>query len=128
MTEQTTLRVDFVSESAGYRNTFGWYNKITGEGGILFADIEAQGHHPTVTPGVSSVEFTVDTADVGNIAYFLIPNGGDIRKNSDAELSGEIKVIQLANGSRAVATVDEDGNVEYGHHGRPNILYGDGAN
>ena len=43
----TTLRVNFVSELAGYRNTFGSYNKVTGIGGILFADIEAQGRRPT---------------------------------------------------------------------------------
>ena len=56
---QTTLRVHFVSESAGYRNAFGWYDKATGYGGVPFGDIEANGGHPTVVPGASSEEFTV---------------------------------------------------------------------
>ena len=41
--ETTTLRIDFVSESAGYRNGFGWYNARTGQGGTLFGNIEAEG-------------------------------------------------------------------------------------
>ena len=46
-TPQTTLQVTFVSESASYQNTFGWYNKVTGVGGVLFADVEAEGRLPS---------------------------------------------------------------------------------
>jgi hypothetical protein len=118
---QTTLRVDFVSESAGYRNTFGWYNRVTGVGGTLFADASSPGANG------SSVDFTVNTADVGNIEYFLIPNGAGISANSDSELSRPIKVIQLADGSWAVATLDSNGNVQTSG-GKPNILVGEGRN
>src|SRR5688572_16092957 len=100
--QTTTLHVDFVSESAGYQNTFGWYNKVTGVGGILFASVEAEGRKASLTAGASHAEFTVDTADLGNIEYFLIPNGGGIGANSDRELSGPIQVIQLKNGDWAV--------------------------
>src|SRR5688572_17143664 len=120
----TTLSVEFVSESAGYKNTFGWYNKVTGVGGILFSDVESQGRRAPLDAG-DSVTFTVDTADVGNIEYFLIPNGGGIGANSDAELSGPVKVIQLANGDWAVATLDDNGNVEM-KNGKPNVLKGAG--
>ena len=41
MSDQTILRVTFVSESAAYQNTFGWYNSVTGVGGILFADFDS---------------------------------------------------------------------------------------
>ena len=41
MPTTTTLQVTFVSESAAYNNTFGWYNSQTGMGGILFADVES---------------------------------------------------------------------------------------
>src|SRR5262245_40455427 len=122
---QTTLRVDFVSESAGYRNSFGWYNKVTGQGGVLFASVEAEGSNRTVTPGVSFAEFTVNTADLGNIEYFLIPDGAD--KNSSNDLSGPIKVIQLSDGSWAVARADSNGNVIM-KGGKPDILDGEGAN
>lgn len=53
---QTTLQVDFVSESAGYRSTFGWYSSATGRGGLLFANVEAEGRHAPLNPGVSSVK------------------------------------------------------------------------
>ena len=128
MAETTTIRVDFVSESAAFRNTFGWYNSATGEGGILFAGIEAEGRHPTVEPGASFVEFSVETDNLNNIQFFLIANGDGISKNTDEELSGPIKVVQLADGTWAVATVDEHGNVEIDHRGKPNILIGEGAN
>jgi hypothetical protein len=61
---QTTLRVDFVSEDAGYKNTFGWYNKATGAGGILFKSVEADGRNAPLDPGSSYAEFTVNTADL----------------------------------------------------------------
>jgi VCBS repeat-containing protein len=124
----TTLRVDFISESAAYRSTFGWYNKVTGVGGVLFSDVEAEGRRAPLTAGSSYAEFTVDSTDVGNIEFFLIPNGGAIGANSDAELSGPVKVIQLADGSWAVATLNGDGSVQTGHNGKPNILQGAGAN
>ena len=128
MTSTTTLHVEFVSESAGFENTFGWYNKATGVGGILFANVEAEGNNAPLRPGVSAVDFTVNTADVGNIEYFLIPNGGDIGANSNAELSGGVKVIQLSDGTWAVATLNSNGTVQTGSNGKPNILVGEGAN
>ena len=126
MTSQTTFHVEFVSESAGYENTFGWYNKVTGVGGILFADVEAEGRNAPVQSG-QAVDFTVDAADAGNIEFFLIPNGGGLHANSNAELSGGVKVIQLANGGWAVATLNANGTVQTGANGKPNILAGSGA-
>src|SRR6187549_169356 len=95
----TTLQVTFVSESAAYENTFGWYNKVTGYGGILFADTEAQGSNAPLVPGVSSVNFTVNTADLGNIQFFLISDG--YNNNSGDDFTGAIKVIRLSDGSWA---------------------------
>jgi len=70
--DTTTLRVDFISESAAFRNTFGWYNSRTGQGGILFAGIEAQGSNPSVIPGVSYAEISVATAELNNIQSGII--------------------------------------------------------
>jgi hypothetical protein len=49
--ETTTMMVQFVSEAAVYKNTFGWYNKVTGEGGILFPTVEANGGARPCDPG-----------------------------------------------------------------------------
>ena len=126
-TPQTTLQVTFVSESAAYQNTFGWYNKVTGMGGILFADVEQEGRNAPLTPGVSTATFTVNTADLGNIEFFLIPDGYNQNKYDADDLIGAIKVIQLSDGSWAVADVDLHGNV-ITDHGKPDILSGAGAN
>ena len=126
-TSQTTLRVDFVSESVGYENTFGWYNRVTGLGGILFADVEAEGKKAPLVAGQSSVTFTVNTADVGNIQFFLISDGYNLNKNDKDDFTGAIKVIQLSDGSWAVADVDANGNVRT-KHGSPDLLQGAGAN
>ena len=122
-TPQTTLQVTFVSESASYQNTFGWYNKVTGVGGILFADVEQEGRNAPLTPGVSTATFTVNTADLGKIEFFLIPDGYDLNKNDPGDLTGAVKVIQLSDGSWAVADVDSRGNV-ITDHGRPDTLSG----
>ncbi len=127
MSDQTTLRATFVSESAGYRNTFGWYNSVTGLGGILFASVEAEGSNPTVVGGVSYADFTVNTTDVANIQFFLISNGAVLNKNDSDDLTGPIKVIQLSNGTWAVADVDSDGNV-ITKNGKPDLLMGAGVN
>jgi VCBS repeat-containing protein len=128
MTEPTTtLKVTFVSESAAYKNTFGWYNRVTGYGGILFADVEQGGYHAPLTPGVSSVDFTVNTADLGNIEFFLISDGYNLNQNDSDDFTGAVKVIQLSNGSWAVADVDSNGNVKT-RYGKPDILQGEGAN
>ena len=121
----TTLQVTFVSESATYDNTFGWYNSVTGLGGILFADVEAGGSNAPLIAGVSTATFTVNTADLGNIQFFLIANGASL--NSSSELGGPIKVIQLGNGTWAVAQATASGSVVL-DHGQPNVLAGAGIN
>jgi VCBS repeat-containing protein len=122
---KTTLSVEFVSESTSHESTFGWYDKVSGVGGILFAKVESAGRHGLDTG--DHAEFTVDAVDVGNIEYFLIPNGGDLRANTDSELSRPIKVVQSSDGTWAVATLDSNSHVET-RGGDPNILVGVGAN
>ena len=126
-TPTTTLNVQFVSESAAFESTFGWYNRVTGYGGVLFADVEQQGHHAPLTPGVSSVNFTVNTADLGNIEFFLISDGYNLNRNDSDDFTGQVKVIKLSNGTWAVADVDAQGNVKT-KNGKPDILKGEGVN
>src|SRR5262249_42926709 len=118
-----TLRADFVSESAAYRNTFGWYNSLTGMGGILFADVNSEGNHAALTPGASSTTFSVKASDLPYIQYFLISDGYDLNRGDPDDLTGPVKVIQLSDGSWAVADVDSHGNV-ITSRGKPDILEG----
>jgi Ca2+-binding RTX toxin-like protein len=126
--DTSTLQVKFISEKAGYKNTLGWYNTQTLTGGILFGAIEADGRRATVKPGVTTASFVVDTAAVASIAFFLIPDGGGLSQNTASELGRPVKLVQLANGSWAVATVGADGNVELDASGNPNVLVGRNAN
>src|SRR5690349_10607976 len=114
MSDQTILRVTFVSESAAYQNTFGWYNSSTGIGGVLFADVDSQGPG-ALTSGVSYVDFAVNTADLGKIQFFLVPDGAAPGRNAADDLSGTVKVIKLSDGTWAVADADANGNVIYNH-------------
>lgn len=121
----TTLKATFQSEEAGYKNVFGYYNTRTGEAEILFGNVEADGANAPLRPGQSSAEFTVNTADVNNIGYFLISNGANL--NSAAELEGSFKVVQAADGSFGIARADEEGNLLRDAQGNPEFLEGQGA-
>ncbi len=110
--DTTRLEVKFQSESAGYRSSVGWYNAKTLEGGFLFANVDV----PPLTPGQSSVSFAVNSADVADINFFMIPNGHSL--NSPALLQGGIKLVQNAVGKWEIQTMD----------GTQTILKGAGAN
>ena len=126
-TSQTTFRVDFISELAAYDNTFGWYDKTTGLGGILFADVDQDGKKAPLVAGQSYVTFSVETSAVGNIEFFLIPDGYTLNRNDKDDLTGAIKVIRLTDGTWAVADVDACGNVVT-EHKQIDLLAGQGAN
>ncbi|MCB1492397.1 MAG: cadherin repeat domain-containing protein, partial [Rhodobiaceae bacterium] len=95
VSETSVLRVTFESESSNYKNTLGWYDSRTGEGGILFASVDSHGRCH-LNPG-DTVAFEVDSTADPVIGFFRIANGGGLRQNSESELSGAIKVIQLSN-------------------------------
>lgn len=117
-----TLRVEFISESAGYKNVLGYYNRESGEGGILFPTVEAEGKNAPLQPGKSVAEFSVKAEDVGKIEYFLISDGASL--NSTQQLTGKIKVTQAADGSYGVARLDAGGNVVRNSQGAIEFLQG----
>jgi len=97
----TTLQITFVSESAGYRNTLGYYNKRTGEVEIIFLDTNDDGRKAGVAAG-DSVMLDVEQSDIdaGNIGFFIIPNGADIygtgnKSKLNGPLSFEIEADSL---------------------------------
>ena len=120
-----TLRVEFISESAGYQNVLGYYNRDTGEGGILFPKVEADGANAPLQPGKSVAEFSVKAEDLGKIEYFLISDGAAL--NSAQELTGKIKVMQAGDGSYGIARLDAQGNVIRNSTGSVDFLEGRGA-
>ncbi len=96
------LAITFVSEEAGFANVLGWYNRRTGEAGILFAnandDGPGAGAHAGDTAFISALQSDLDSGDFG---FFLIPDGAakiarlggadaDIRFETDALGNGEI--------------------------------------
>jgi VCBS repeat-containing protein len=72
----TELEISFASEEASYRNVLGWYNKRTGEAGVLFADTNDDGASAGIAPRdtarISALQSDIDSGDFG---FFLIPDG-----------------------------------------------------
>jgi Ca2+-binding RTX toxin-like protein len=67
-----TLEIELVSESADYVSALGWYNRRTGEAGIVFASTEEG------APGdLATLEVRQSDLDAGNIGFFLVPNGAE---------------------------------------------------
>ncbi len=92
---QTGARVEvtFESESAGFRNTFGYSIEDTGEAGILFADVDES----TLAPGTTkTVDLTAQQYD--KLAFFLVPDGAT--KNADlfANLDAIDLIVEEVNG------------------------------
>ena len=122
----TRLSASFVSESASFHDTFGWYDTVTGRGGVLFSSIEAQGKYPNVAPGTEH-SFAVATADLSHIQFFLVPDGGDLAPVSDEAPDAPVLVTRLADGAWGVELLNGDGSVKTGPDGKPVVLAGRGA-
>ena len=121
----TTLQVTFVSESAGYRNTLGYYNKRTGEVEILFLDTNDDGRRAGISAG-DAVTFEVDQADLdaGNIGFFIIPNGADIYGTGEkSKLNGPLSFETDKKGDGHI--VDARGRDLKGEQGQ--IIFSDPA-
>ena len=103
-----TLEIAFVSESAGYSNTLGWYNTRTGEAGILFLDTNDLAAGTTATLDVLQSDI-----DAGYIGFFLIPDGADRYRPS--VLEGPLSFDTLGNGTGVIR--DEDGRRLVGAQG-----------
>ena len=125
VSETSTLKVKFEMAKAGYENTLGWYDSRTGVGGIVFSSINSHGRCHFKAGETAS--FEVSSEAVPHIQFFLIPDGGGQRENSNDELMGGVKIVQQANGKWAIATLDKHGNVETDRYGKPNLLVGEDA-
>jgi len=66
------LEIAFRSESADFRNTFGWYDRTTGEARILLANTDLDSD-PNVIRFLAELNLTPE--QYRNLEFFLIPNG-----------------------------------------------------
>ena len=106
----TEVRVSFISEGAGYKNTLGWYKIVDGEltdPKIIWSNASARGSGGTLEAG--------DTVSLGelpegtSIGFFLIANGH--RANGD--LSG--KALSFEDGRLAADGSAVKGHVYFSH-------------
>ena len=75
--EDVTGKVTFLGETAGYKNTLGFY-KIASDGSVydvevLFANASAKGSGGNLVAGSSSVD--VDLKGGDRVGFFVVPNG-----------------------------------------------------
>lgn len=114
-----TLQITFVSESTGYRNSFGWYNSRTGEAGIIFLDASDDGGATTAT-----LEVEQSDLDAGYIGFFIIPNGAQrYGTGADSVLNGPLSFDTKGNGDGQI--LDADGRNLTGAQGE--IIFSDPA-
>ncbi|MEQ1717109.1 MAG: DUF4114 domain-containing protein, partial [Hyphomicrobium sp.] len=125
ISEDTTAKVTFNYESAGYKNALGLY-KIAADGTIsgtqiLFANASLQGSGGDLVGGVSSID--VDMKAGERIGFFVVPDGFSQRgmaallsdksasfkfvdasgKPGNINAGGELKLVQVAaNGAETV--------------------------
>ena len=81
-----SVSVTFKSESAAFRNTFGYFLKDTGKAEIIFADVDES----TLDSGAMEA-FDLTAEEAEQLQFFLIPDGA--RKN--AGLFSDLDAIDL---------------------------------
>ncbi|MEF1253863.1 Ig-like domain-containing protein [Vibrio sp. M260112] len=108
-------RFEFVSQSASYKNVFGYYVVDGTTGNKELHVLVSNSHEPqdgSVLPGTVS--------SIGNIEYFLIPNGADLVKGKELYITDKGKLvidgkendlpIFTSNDSLGQLRVNSDGN------------------
>lgn len=101
------VSVVFEGETAGYRNTFGYY-KVADDGTItdvqfIWPNASLQGSGGDLIQGQSREDLDVQSGD--RIAFFIISNGYS-RNNGYADLDMENGTLQFLNADGSVATLD----------------------
>jgi serralysin len=104
------VSVVFEGETAGYRNTFGYY-KVADDGSIIdvefiWPNASLQGSGGDLIQGQSREFLNVQEGD--RIAFFIVSNGYS-RNNGYSALDLENGTLQFQNSDGSVATVNSDG-------------------
>jgi len=105
--EQTTAKVTFMDEGAGFRNSLGVY-EIADDGSIsnvqiLFANASKQGSGGDLLPGQSATTFDV-SADV-QLGFFVVSNGYGKGYENRIALDGLNGTYEMRTQSGASATI-----------------------
>mgnify|MGYP000294836128 CR=1 FL=1 len=91
------LEIRFESESADFRNVFGWYDRTTGEAHILLANTDLDSD-PNVIRFLAELNLTPE--QYRNLEFFLVPNGyaenGWLAEGDPTQL--ELRLVQEGGG------------------------------
>jgi hypothetical protein len=73
------LHVGFVDEEAGLRSSLGWYDRASGDAGILIANVDK-----VTNPGLADFTATLvlSTEQLRHLGLFLIPGGYDLNRSA----------------------------------------------
>ena len=83
-TSYDDVYVSFVSENAGYKNTYGWYNLDTLQARILVANVDTN-TNSDLENYTEKLPFTVN--QLQDIGFFLIPDGYDQNRGAGEPLA-----------------------------------------
>ncbi len=101
------MTIGFVSEQAGYRNSFGWYDTETLEAGLLVDNVDIK-TNPDLGAFSAELEFGVDR--LPTIGFFLIPNGFTLNRQKGEPFAAgypgdlTLRVVEGADGWSIVDT------------------------
>lgn len=120
----STVTVTFEGESAGYKNSVGYY-VVEEDGSItnvnmVYSDASQQGAGGTLIPGESSFSFELEEGQSFNL--FVIPNGG--RYNDFESLEGGEFVFRNEDGSPASITSNDPQLIYIAEDGTESVVRG----
>ncbi len=92
-TGPVSVKVTFESESAAFRNTFGYFREDTGQAEIIFADVD----ETSLAPGTMEA-FDLTAEQYGALTFFLVPDGATKNAALFSDLNAIDLVVEEVNG------------------------------
>lgn len=119
------LTVNFVNESAAFHNSFGIYNRSSGQAQLLVDNVDLNSN-PSIT-SFESIHYLTDD-ELANLEFFLIPNGATMNASylqSTAATARSLQVFQDTDGKWRIQ--DTNGTVLRGPSGEADALFSETA-
>ncbi|MCX8101603.1 MAG: hypothetical protein N3D77_10245 [Geminicoccaceae bacterium] len=108
------VEIAFRSESADFRNTFGWYDRVTGEAHILLANTDLDSD-PNVLRFAAELNLTLE--QWRNMEFFIVPNGWAENPWLAEGDPGQLELRVVREGGRWVLKELESGTILRGFDG-----------